>query len=77
MPKSNFLPCPVSKINNLDDITQIKQNRNIAASKLRPIVAIDTETYKGNIIVIILILHSITSFHFYLGINTNGYSVGT
>jgi hypothetical protein len=46
---SNFLACPVSKAYDLDALQQVKQYRRVGASDLRPIVAIDTETDKGDI----------------------------
>ena len=49
---SNFLKCPISNAYNLDKIKQVKQYRRVGASELREIVAIDTETYNGNIIVL-------------------------
>lgn len=52
MSYSNFLSCPVSKAYDLDDLRYVRQYRRVGASELRPIVAIDTETYKGNIIVL-------------------------
>ena len=51
-PTSNFLSCPVSKAYNLDDLKYVKQYRRVGASEQRPCVAIDTETYNGNIIVL-------------------------
>src|SRR5918912_2517377 len=49
---SNFLKCPISNSYNLDKIKQVKQYRRLGASELRPVVAIDTETYNGDIIVL-------------------------
>jgi hypothetical protein len=49
---SDFLSCPVSKVYNLDDLRYVKQYRRVGASEQRLCVAIDTETFDGNIIVL-------------------------
>jgi hypothetical protein len=46
------MSCPVSKAYNLDEIIQRRQNRNVGASERREVVAIDTETYNGDIILL-------------------------